>query len=186
MLEITFDPGNIPSLEERFGSIEARRMIVQAFTELGIEMVRRLKRATPVGVRGALRASTNFNVVEFPNMVRLDINQPALSDPRYSMPVVYRPFVVRGRRPGKMPPIPALVEWVELKWGAAPGTAAHKAAGRLAYWISIVGTQGNPYPFETVLGASHLINLAARRIGQRITVTLTDLSIGIQTTRRNR
>ena len=85
----------------------------------------------------------------------------------------YRPIVVSGRRPGRMPPPLALRGWVQLNWGVT-GVEADRAAFRLSRFIGAHGTQLNDYTIRTVRESEKDINETGIILGQELKVFITE------------
>lgn len=83
-------------------------------------------------------------------------------------PILYHDVVEEGRRPGKMPPVAALIPWVGSKLGIPPGPARESVAFLIARKI---GRSGTPPQLMVENGWSAAVDQAetdARKLGVRI------------------
>lgn len=88
---------------------------------------------TPVGWSGATRGG-----------YAVEIRRPNTPSPVgiLANPIIYHDFVEDGRKPGKMPPVEALIPWVGSKLGIPPGPERRSAAFLIARKIGATGTTG--------------------------------------------
>lgn len=175
-----------------FMSLEAiNQEMVKAMSSLGNFMAERLRLNTPVGATKRLAASTMVTTTlrkapiavgptqVYGSEVVTVISQPAISQPRIGVPITYRTFVVRGRRPGRRPPYQNLHDWVMAKWGLASEKEINAKAFALAKVIGQQGTNPNPYPLYTLSESAGEIQRTADMLGINIVARLTDF-IGVQ------
>lgn len=86
---------------------------------------------TPVGWSGALRGGYAVEVTQSIGRTRGVILNP----------IIYHDVVEDGRRPGKMPPVEALIPWVASKLGVPPGPERRAIAFLIARKIGRQGTR---------------------------------------------
>ena len=142
---------------------------------LGEKIATKLRENTPVAT-GRLANSTRSELsAKQANLVVVTIVQTAMN-----RGVFYRPFVVRGTKPHKVPPS-ELEEYVRLKFSLARPLAIKKAAFALSKKIAVEGTPPNPYTQNTLIEMLPEIRDTSRKIGRGISVALTD---PFQTSRR--
>lgn len=113
----------------RLAPKEITRLVVE-ITEIGrVEIVKR----TPVGFSGAARRgwTTEIRGRHTARVTGLILN-----------PVLHIPPLETGRRPGKRPPIEAIIPWVGSKMGIPPGPARRSVAFLVARKIGARGTDG--------------------------------------------
>ncbi len=115
---------------------KAANMTPQLMTRIvreGIEITRsEVAPRAPVGWSGVLRAGYQTEVI-----------RPNTSNPRAALvnPVLYHDPVDKGRKPGKQPPIEALIPWVGSKLGIPPGPQRQSVAFLVARKIGQKGTE---------------------------------------------
>ncbi len=153
-------------------SSERREIFLEVLNRLGQQLVFNLASNTPHGVTQKLATSTDYNIIEElidDNLTEysLIVTQDAFSPEGF----VYRPIVVHGRGPGKMPPALALRGWVALKWGLDT-VQAGQAASRLAVHIGRHGTAPNDYVEKTIIESQEILELAANSLGQALVAVL--------------
>ncbi len=175
-LEITFNPGNLSDMGKAFKRTRDNfsDTITEEFESLGPTLAGNLEATTPIGATGRLALSTGFRVIQSTNVVSLEIIQAARSLAfGNTPPLTYRPFVSKGRRPGKRPPSQALERWVQIKLGL--GT---KLIKRVAYLIARdigrFGTPENIYILQAFNNSRNDIQRASNRLGTRIITQLLD------------
>ncbi len=168
----------VTELNQRFeilgreDSEEGDNIFIRILTDLGEVLKPKLAEHTPLGTTGQLRFSTNFRVRVFNTDVagekeyHLEMIQTARS-----VGFTYRPIVVSGRLPGRMPPPLALRGWVQLRWGLST-VDANRAAFRLARHIAAHGTQPNDYVEKTVQASQGDIENASKLLGQELSVAI--------------
>lgn len=179
-LVLDFTAGGLSSLSEKlrsFGSKDSAErdgLIMEVLDNLGLQLEVRLREDTPVGATGRLVASTHRQVIK--REVENDESEFVLSliQDATNRGFMYRPVVVRGRQPGRMPPPLALRGWVRTKWGMS-GAEVIPASFRLARHIARAGTQENLYPLTTIRRSYDLINQASSNLGLTLSVALTDI-----------
>jgi hypothetical protein len=156
-------------------NFERERIINGVLTRLGQVLTRRLMYATPLGVTGSLRNTTDFRVDSTPDIVAGDTiyTLSIIQDARHAG-YMYRPIVVRGRRIGRRPPAKALEAWVQLKWGVT-GSEIKSAAYKLAGSIAAKGTNPNHYPKQVLDRSQDILNQAANHLGTELVVHITDI-----------
>lgn len=88
-------------------------------------------------------------------------------------PIIYHDAVEDGRRPGKMPPVEALIPWVGSKLGVPPGPARRSVAFLIARKIGARGTEGQHMVEEGWAEAVRQAETDARKLGLRIVRPLT-------------
>lgn len=136
-----------PRIGERFDA-----EISAALSELGAVGQRLVVARVPRGVTDGLRGS-----------ITLDLRGvPARREAVVSSSLFYAPIVEVGRRPGKRPPVEALVTWVTRKLGVAPGEAA-----RVAFLVSRkIGARGYAGYHMFERAAQQLVPIAQARFAQ--------------------
>jgi len=155
-------------------SEEKDEIYIKVFTELGEVLKRRLRLRTPRGVSGQLATSTDFRIIvgdteqTGEREYRLEMIQTADNSG-----FIYRPIVVSGRLPGKMPPMLALRGWVQLRWGLNT-VQATRGAYRLARHIAAHGTQPNTYTNRVIRESQGDIDAAADQLGQELNIFIRD------------
>ena len=153
-------------------------MGAQAFTTvlsgLGERLVEELKAVTPVGVTGHLRDQTSYEVSVGVQERQDIVYTLSVIQASESLGFMYRPIVVRGRSPGRQPPVQALLGWVRLKWGLDFAEEL-PAAYKLARHIAVKGTKANEYPRIAVERATSAIQQAANDLGQELAVIIADI-----------
>ncbi len=177
-LDFTFDPGAAAMLNRPvFATIRDYEVFVeQAMRDLGSEMAPILRRHTPIGATGRLRASTGFRVTRVQDAVVLDIIQPARSSPPFGPARIYRPWASMGRMAGRKPPFQALMGWVSVKFGLSNPMAIRRSAFGLAAHIGRRGTRANPYTFDAFAASASAIQTAVDKLATTIAVRLWDFS----------
>lgn len=144
----------------------------EGLREIGGNLLPILKRHTPVGVGGriSLRNSTRFQVIwdGIGPVQWLQIRQGAKSKGGFFYGVAVR----KGRRPGRMPPVSALVPWVEKKLGIA-SNQARGVAFIIARKIGRRGTKPNPYHVRALDEGWGMIQNVVAKMGGRIVRHLT-------------
>lgn len=157
-----------------FDSVLRNKIYTEVLAELGKILVLRLREATPRGVTGNLADSTDFQIIISRDTETNDtIYSLIITQDATAGSFVYRPIVVSGRNPGRMPPPLALRGWVELKWGLS-GVAADKGAFRLARHIAAFGTNANKYVEEVVVASARDVQNAANDLGQHLSIEIMD------------
>ena len=155
-------------------SDERDNIYFRVLSELGVELAIKLKEATPRGATNNLANSTSFHVRVLQDPESRDtIYQLVMTQDADSNQFVYRPIVVSGRQPGRMPPALALQGWVELKWGLT-GQEAAKGAFRLARHIAAFGTQPNDYIQKVIVASAPEIQSASNNLGQQLSIHISD------------
>lgn len=146
---------------------EADRAMRLTNQEMTRHMVTTLRKHTPVGATGQLRASTKGFLVKTPMGYQSQIVQDARSAGGHA----YQQGVNDGTSP-HFPPPAALVAWVKAKWGLT-GQAAVRGAWALAVHISRVGTRPNPYIQRAMVAARPGLRDIGRRMGTRFRTSMT-------------
>lgn len=110
-----------------------RERLLDAMTEADLLLEREAKEGAPVGVGGGggLRGSIFSEETVTGDTIRGIV----------SSPLPYASVVELGRRPGKMPPVQPILDWVEHKLGLRD-RAAESAAWAIAKKIQRKGTAG--------------------------------------------
>ena len=179
-LELEVETTGISALSKKlhnlglFQSDERDDIYTHVLGELGHELVTRLRQNTPQGTSKRLARSTSFHItIETNPETNVLTYSLVITQSAQSLGFTYRPIVVTGRGPGKMPPPLALMGWVELKWGLR-GAEIAKGAFRLSRHIAAFGTQSNDFVLRTVHEGEADITKAANNLGQNLIVSLMD------------
>jgi hypothetical protein len=160
-------------LDRLSGKSEERdKLFIEELSRLGGLLVTNLIFETPKAT-GQLALSTSFRIVhhEVANdetEYRLEIIQTSKS-----AGFIYRPIVVSGRLPGKIPPALALRGWVQLRWGLN-STQAERGAFRLARSIGSKGTNPNDYTVRAIAMSQGAIQQATNNLGQELITEIMD------------
>lgn len=148
----------------RFAEIMAEELL-----DFGVAAREILMRHTPRAT-GALAVSTRSVVNVLPGDVELTVLQGALNlRGRF-----YQDFVVRGRPPGRRPPVEALLDWVKIRWQPTDQKQHQSLAFKLARHIGRRGTVPQDYVTPALTEMQPLINDIVRRLGVNLSVTLWD------------
>lgn len=110
----------------RYIQVEGERAVSKSLDVLENNIVQR----TPVNT-GAARGATTKEMTTLGTMIRGEVLNPI----NYALPLEH------GRRPGKMPPVDAIKQWV-IRKGIATGPEADSAAFLIARAIGRRGTKG--------------------------------------------
>ncbi len=179
-IKLDIGVSGITELSDRLKALSQRdsperdEIYIGVLSELGRKLVLRLESETPKGVSGDLARSTSFRItITQDQETRETIYTLEIIQTADTNTFVYRPIVVSGRNPGKMPPALALRGWVELKWGLT-GPEADRGAFRLARYIAAFGTASNPYTQKVVVASEEDIQIAANELGQQLSIEIFD------------
>jgi hypothetical protein len=180
-MQIHFDHSGFDTLGKAFFAAgkSYRQHVIDTMDQAGPELVIALMNETPVGATGKLRQSTGYEVIDMGDIIMLEVSQPAKS--RYfgfASRLVYRPMVAFGRKPGRMPPYQALMDWVRIVLMVPQNKAKH-VAFNIARSISRKGTlqhynKETPHTQRAINRNEHIFLQVAEQIKARITVTLYD------------
>lgn len=93
------------------GARAAKRSLTSVITEVVTLAVSEIQPRTPVGWSGVARSSWQH-----------EVRRALTASPKgvVTNAAAHLPFVEEGRRPGKMPPVEALIPWVGSKLGVPP------------------------------------------------------------------
>lgn len=165
---IEFEAEGFDDLGERLNRAETVRRISmnEGLREIGKIMVPILKAHTPVGATSKLRNTTVFQIRPLGSEQLLQIRQGAKSGGAF-----YGRFVRGGRKPGRQPPIAALLPWVIKKLGVA-GPRARSVAFLVARKIGKRGVKANPYHVRALRAGMSQVQGAVNRMGQRVVAFL--------------
>jgi len=169
MTTIQFEPEGFEELAGRLrGAETAGRIIMnEGLREIGGFMVPLLKAHTPVGATSKLRNTTVFQLQVVGQEQVLQIRQGA----RTSGGAFYGRFVRGGRKPGRQPPIAALLPWV-IKVLGVSGPRARSVAFLVGRAIGRRGIKPNPYHVRALRAGSGRIQEIVTKMGERITAFL--------------
>ena len=149
------------------GADRTVNITVNEMSSLAEKIASRLRYNTPVAT-GKLADSTRYEITAKNNLIIATIVQTAQNKGEF-----YRPYVVRGTQPHKVPPS-ELEDYVRLKFNLAKPLAIKKAAFALSKKIAKKGTPPNPYTQITAREMLPEIRNTSRNIGRGISVILTD------------
>jgi len=129
--KFTIQPGTLDEDLERSARLspqELTRLLTEILERARTEIIKR----TPVGHSGAARAGWTSEIRGRNTSSQLGI---------IANPVLHVDPLDTGRRPGKRPPIEAIIPWVGSKLGVPPGPARRSVAFLVARSIGARGTQ---------------------------------------------
>ncbi len=126
-----------------------------------------LKRNTPRGVTGNLRSKTRFQIIGGPGFQELQIRQGSKSSSGF----FYGRVVRGGRRPGRMPPVTALIPWVIGKLGVSTDRA-RSVAFLVARKIGQKGIKARPYHKEALQQSQAGIRRIVEQMGVKVVAYL--------------
>jgi len=157
MAQLSFDvelrgPLFVPQLREAFAE-EIDRELAE-LTAIGQRMV---VKETPRGASGLLRGSVITELRGTPLRVGVVLSS-----------MFYAPYVERGRRPGRRPPVAALRLWVVRKLGIRDAKQARAVAFVIARKIGRVGTGGAAMFFKASQRLEPIAQARWQALGQRI------------------
>ena len=169
MITVEFEPEGWKELGQRLdeADMKARMSINEGLRAIGKVIVPTLKAHTPVGATGHLRSKTVFQLLTIGDDQELQVRQGA----RTTGGTFYGRFVRGGRRPGRRPPIEALIPWVQKKLGV-PASRVRSVAFLIARKIGKKGIKPNPYHERALEQATPQIQYIVTAMGQRVTAWL--------------
>lgn len=146
---------------DRFAA--AQRIIVNnGLRRIGGQGVPILKGHTPIGATSNLRNKTVFQIREMGMEQMLQFRQGARSRDFF-----YGRAVRGGRRPGRMPPVEALIPWVRAKLHVSEARV-RGVAFVVARAIGRRGTKPNPYHVRALQAMMPNIRAAITDMGRRL------------------
>ena len=132
----------------------------------GIEITRsEVVPRTPVGWSAALR-----------NGYQVEVQRAGTKTPRAALvnPVLYHDIRDQGRKPGKRPPVDALIPWVGSKLGVPPGPERRQVAFLIARKIGQKGYPGANMVGEGWAAARPQIQPLLKQVGLRLVKILAE------------
>ena len=169
MITVEFEPEGFKELRRRLDAATetARISVNDGLRAIGHIMVPTLKAHTPRGATGHLRTKTRFEVLTIGAEQELQVRQGAQTVGG----AFYGRFVRGGRRPGRRPPIDALVPWVSKVLGV-PAARVRSVAFLVARKIGKKGIAPNPYHERALAEATPQIQQQVTAMGTRVTAFL--------------
>lgn len=147
-----------PLFERRDLAQVVDQAVVSELTELSSIGQRMVVDGTPRGATGLLRGS-------IATALR---GAPARREAVIASSQFYAPLVERGRRPGKRPPVAALMLWVVRKLGIGDARRARSVAFLIARKIGARGTAGSAMFFRAAERLEPIARERWRRLGERL------------------
>lgn len=147
-----------PLFESRSFQALFDQEISAELTELSAIGQRMVVSGTPRGASGLLRGSIFFELR----------GRPGARAGVVTSSVFYAPIVERGRRPGKRPPVRALVLWVVRKLGISDARQARSVAFLVARKIGRVGTTGASMFFQATQRLEPIARERFQALGERL------------------
>lgn len=144
------------------------QIVLRAFERAPAVMLKRMDRAVGLAgltlaraVRKELRDNESMGQSTLLNSIRADRPFPGARDVRAG--VKYARRVEDGTKPGYMPPLQPLMDWISAKEGSGAGNLRQRAYG-MAKHIRLHGTQPHPF-FKPAFDKSHSRLLQILRTG---------------------